>query len=106
MKSFGIALLLAFACGTLTAYAAQKSISQKDRNFSETAVTIKRGDAITFVNDDSIVHNIMSTSAGNAFNLGAQTPGSSTPFTFKNAGEVEIGCAIHPRMKMKVTVTN
>ena len=106
MKPLRIAMVLAFACGSFTAYAAQRSISQKDKAFSETEVSIKVGDAITFVNDDQISHNIMSNSAGSTFNLGAQTPGSSTAFTFKNAGIVDISCAIHPRMKLKVTVTN
>ena len=106
MKPISIAMVLAFACGSFTAYAAQRSISQKDKAFSESETSIKIGDTITFVNDDNISHNIMSNSAGNTFNLGAQSPGSSTSFTFKSAGSVEISCAIHPRMKLKVTVNN
>ena len=74
--------------------------------FSSESVTIKKGEALTFVNDDSIPHNIMSTSKGNEFNLGSQAPGTSTDVTFKEAGDVQVICAIHPRMKMMVKVTD
>jgi len=106
MKPFTLALLLAFAAGSVTAYAAQRSITQKGKVFSETEVTIKKGDVILFVNDDAIAHNVMSTTPGNAFNLGSQAPGVSIPFTFNNVGETVIMCAIHPAMKLKVTVAN
>jgi plastocyanin len=73
--------------------------------FSSENATIKRGETLTFLNDDSVPHNIMSTSHGNEFNLGSQPPGSSTDVTFKEMGEVQVICAIHPRMKMTVKVT-
>lgn len=106
MKLMKVALVLAFASGSAAAFAAEHSISQKGRAFSETAVTVKKGDALVFVNDDNIAHNIMSTSAGNEFNLGSQAPGASAQVTLNNAGEVTVLCAIHPRMKMTVTVTD
>jgi plastocyanin len=106
MKPISIAVAVGIVCGSVTAYAAQKSISQKDKAFSETELTIKVGDEIVFVNDDSITHNILSNSAGNTFNLGSQAPGVTVSYAFKNAGEVDVGCGIHPRMKLKVTVSN
>ena len=106
MKPLSIAVVAGIVCGSVTAYAAQKSISQKDKAFSETELTIKVGDEIVFVNDDSITHNILSNSAGNTFNLGSQAPGVSVSYTFKSAGEADVGCGIHPRMKLKVNVTN
>ena len=48
----------------------------------------------------------MSASKGNEFNLGSQAPGTSTDVTFKEAGDVQVICAIHPRMKMTVKVTD
>jgi plastocyanin len=86
------------------ALAANLTISQKGRAFSSETVTLKKGGTLTFMNDDSIPHNIMSTSSGNEFNLGSQPPGASTDVTFKEAGEVLVICAIHPRMKMTVKV--
>jgi plastocyanin len=91
---------------TAFAYAADTTIRQKGKVFSSETMTIKKGDALTFLNDDSIAHNVMSTSKGNEFNLGAQQPGAATPVTFKSAGDVQVICAIHPRMKMSVKVTD
>jgi plastocyanin len=87
------------------ALAANTTIAQKGRMFSSEQATIRKGEALTFLNDDSVPHNIMSTSAGNEFNLGSQPPGASTDVTFKLAGDVQVICAIHPRMKMMVKVT-
>jgi len=87
------------------ALAANLTISQKGRTFSSENVTLKKGGTLTFMNDDSIPHNIMSTSGGNEFNLGSQPPGAATDVTFREAGDVQVICAIHPRMKMMVKVT-
>jgi plastocyanin len=87
------------------ALAANLTISQKGRMFSSENVTIKKGETLTFLNDDSVPHNILSTSKGNEFNLGSQSPGTSTDVTFKEAGDVLVVCAIHPRMKMMAKIT-
>ena len=106
MRLMTIALVAAFAGGSAVAFAAEHTISQKGRAFSESAITVKKGETLVFVNDDNIAHNIMSTTAGNEFNLGSQSPGSSSNVTLSGAGEVTVLCAIHPRMKMTVTVTD
>jgi plastocyanin len=106
MKTLTLCLIVAFAAGGAAAVAAEKTISQKDKTFSETEITVKVGDTLTFVNDDNIGHNVLSSSAGNEFNLGSMAPGASAPFTFKKSGDVAVLCAIHPRMKMAVKVTD
>ena len=99
-----IAIVAGLSAGALAA--ANQQIHQKGRVFSSENVTIKKGEAITFVNDDSVPHNIVSTSKGNEFNLGSQAPGMSTDVSFKEPGDVQVLCAIHPRMKMTVKVTD
>ncbi len=106
MKPMMLALVIAFACGAVVAFAAERSITQKGKVFSESAITINRGDVVMFVNDDSVTHNIMSTDSGNEFNIGEQAPGVSTPVTFDKSGQFTILCAIHPRMKLMVKVNN
>jgi plastocyanin len=88
------------------ALAANLTITQKGRVFSSESLTIKKGEALTFVNDDTVPHNIISTSKGNEFNLGSQQPGASTDVTFKEPGEALVICAIHPRMKLTVNITD
>jgi plastocyanin len=99
---FALVILSGLSVG---AFAANLTITQKGRMFSSESITIKKGESLTFVNDDTVPHNIISTSKGNEFNLGSQPPGASTDVTFKEAGEVQVICAIHPRMKMTVSVT-
>jgi plastocyanin len=105
MKPIAFAVILGVIAGSVTALAAGKSITQKGKVFSESEISIKKGETVIFVNDDNITHNIFSTSSGNAFNIGAQAPGVSTPVKFANAGEVTVLCAIHPRMQMAVKVS-
>jgi plastocyanin len=88
------------------AFAATEVIHQQGRVFSSESISVKKGGSVTFLNDDTVPHNIMSASKGNEFNLGSQAPGTSTDVTFKEAGDVQVICAIHPRMKMMVKVTD
>jgi plastocyanin len=100
-------LSLALIGGLSTgALAATQVVHQQGRVFSSESMTVKKGEAVTFLNDDSVPHNIMSASKGNEFNLGSQAPGSSTDVAFKETGDVAIICAIHPRMKMTVKVVD
>ena len=104
-----MSILLPFivAAGLSTgALAATQVIHQQGRAFSSESVTIKKGEALTFFNDDTVPHNVMSASKGNEFNLGSLPPGSSTDVTFKETGDVQVICAIHPRMKMTVKVVD
>ena|SRR5258708_14877910 len=106
MRATTLLFLGAFAAMGVAAYAAgEQVITQKGRAFSAPSVTTRKGGAVIFFNDDTVPHNIMSTSKGNEFNLGSQAPGSSTPVTFNEIGEAAVICAIHPRMKMTVTIT-
>jgi len=106
MKALKIMMAIAFLSGSAVAFAANKAIHQKGKVFSESEISVKKGETLTFVNDDTIMHNVLSTSPGNQFNLGQIKPGHSTPVTFNSAGEVKVICAIHPSMKMLVHVTN
>ena len=99
-------IMLALAsCVTATAAAAEDVIvTQQDKAFSEEEVTIKAGDSITFVNNDTTTHNVYSRSKGNQFDSGAQGPNESMTQVFSSPGKVKVRCAIHPRMKLTVNV--
>jgi len=107
MKAFPCVLAVAFLAGAVVAaLAADRTITQKGKMFSLTDVTVKKGETLVFLNDDNVAHNIYSTSPNNEFNLGSQLPGTSVPVTFDKTGDVNVLCAIHPLMKMKVKVAN
>ena len=88
------------------ARASDNVVRHKGRAFSVATLTVARGEPVVFLNDDTVPHNIMSASPDNAFDLGSQMPGSATPVSFDIAGVVVVICAIHPRMRMTIVVTN
>lgn len=61
------ATLLASPWGDAAAGAADRVVHQQGRKFSVAEVTVARGEQIVFLNDDTVPHNIMSTSAENGF---------------------------------------
>jgi len=103
-KILGIAAATACLSLTSLAHAAEVVIDQHNKEFSENSITIKVGDSVRFVNKDDIVHDVHSMSEGHEFDLGVQKPGSETTYTFDKPGKVNVRCAIHPKMKLDVTV--
>jgi len=105
MTGFSIAVASAFLAGVAVASAADHTIRQKGKVFSESEIAVKRGDELLFLNDDNIAHNVLSTTAGNRFDLGLLNPGELRPVKFDSVGDVKVICAIHPTMKMTVKVS-
>lgn len=89
------------ALGTLVEHV----VHQKGKIFSQPTLTVKAGEPVVFKNDDAVAHNVFSGTAGHAFNLKTQAPGTESRHAFASEGTVEVRCAFHPTMKMTVTVT-
>jgi plastocyanin len=87
-----------------TAWAENQTVVQQGKAFAQTAVTINKGDTVTFTNQDPVTHNVYSQTSGMAFDLKTQKPGASSEVKFDRVGAAEVRCAIHPQMKMTVTV--
>jgi plastocyanin len=102
--AMAVASLIGF--GTLAGLAAsQYMVSQKGREFNPGIVTVKRGEAVTIVNDDAdLRHHAYIDSDKFNFDSGDQEPGSKTSIAFPIAGTFEVLCAIHPKMKLVVHV--
>ena len=64
----------------------------------------KVGDTVTFKNDDEFAHNVFSLSAMQSFDLGSYKKGESAQLKLTAPGTIEVECAIHPEMKMKIEV--
>jgi plastocyanin len=86
------------------ALAEEHKIIQKDRTFSQTEITIKRGDTVIFKNADDVTHNVFSVSPGMEFDIRRQAPGGSSTVPFEKEGVAEVRCSIHPKMKLIITV--
>jgi plastocyanin len=107
-RAAAVALGAAFivGLGTLVGLALpQYSISQKGREFHPGAIAIKRGETIQIVNDDGdLLHHAYVDSPKFSFDSGDQKPGSKTDITFPVAGDFDVLCAIHPKMRLAVHV--
>jgi plastocyanin len=92
--------------GNLTGFAeSQFVISQKGREFRPGTITVKRGDSVQVVNDDlDLRHHAYIDSDAFRFDSGDQEPGSKTQIAFPVAGDFDVLCAIHPKMKLVVHV--
>lgn len=84
--------------------AGEYPVVQKDKEFSTTEITIKPGEKVVFKNDDSVTHNVFSGSKVNPFSIKVQPPGGSSTVAFQDEGVTEVRCAIHPKMKLIITV--
>jgi plastocyanin len=105
-KMFSTVSTIALAAlSVLPLLAADHEITQQDRHFSQTEITIKVGDTISFKNDDEVTHNVFSATPGMEFDLHRQAPGASSTIPFGKVGDSEVDCSIHPRMKLMVHVT-
>lgn len=79
-------------------------VGQKNKEFTKSEITINKGDKVKFLNEDPFFHNVFSLSDAALFDLGSFPQGESKEIIFDEAGEVEVECAIHPNMKMLITV--
>lgn len=81
----------------------QYRIGQKDKKFTAEELVVKKGDTVVFGNDDPFFHNVFSLSSTATFDLGSYPKGESKSVVFSETGEVEVECAIHPSMRLKIT---
>lgn len=72
--------------------------------FSTDAMAVPAGSTVSFVNLDSVDHNVFSVTPGNSFNQGYQSYGETTSHTFDHAGLVLISCNVHPAMELDLLV--
>lgn len=104
-----VALGLCVALFAAPALSREYLVLQKDRKFiidgkEITTLQVGVGDTVSFQNSDPFIHNIFSESAPNDFDLGAFPMNVAESHTFQHPGEVEIKCAMHAEMKLKITV--
>jgi amicyanin len=79
-------------------------VSIKSFNFNPTTVNIRVGETVTWNNEDSASHQIISDS-GSEISSDSLSKGQSYSHTFNTAGIYDYHCSIHASMKGKVVVS-
>ncbi len=80
--------------------AAPNTVTVNNFAFDPPALTVKVGDTVTWVNQDSVGHTIK----GDAFNSPLLQQGEKFTFTFASKGTFNYICSVHPSMKGTITV--
>ena len=78
-----------------------------DRCYVPSLILTKKGDSVTWVNEDSAFHSVTSgfyDSPTELFDSGHLDPFESFVFTFDEVGDYDYFCTLHPWMKGQVTV--
>jgi plastocyanin len=101
-------VILVAICALLAAagfaWAADFTVVQRNQEFSVRDLEVRVGDRVTFVNGDNVTHNVYSETKGLEFEIELQPPGRSDSVTFARAGTVEVRCAIHSAMRLRLDV--
>lgn len=84
--------------------AAVVTVDQKHLAFSTARLAVTKGSVVAFLNSDNISHNILIHGNGVNVSSGLQRPGVAFRAPFEKSGTYQIGCGIHPKMKMSVVV--
>ena len=108
MTARSVALAAALCCA-LASQAKEIDVTQKGKTFMVDkapvhALRVNVGDSISFRNDDPFFHNVYSASKPKEFDLGSYPQGQARKVVFDKEGVVDVECAIHPDMKLRVEV--
>lgn len=80
------------------------SVSQQNRKFMPDNLVISSGSSVHFINDDKVTHQIYVDSKVMTFYSEEQPMGKTIDVLFDHAGTFVVRCAIHPSMRLTVTV--
>jgi len=93
--------------GPATPAAGPGSVSINNFAFSPQQITVSQGTTVTWTNQDSVAHTVVSDAgAPGTFSSDPLSQGSSFTFTFTKPGTYTYHCSIHPSMTGTVTVTS
>ncbi len=79
-------------------------MEQRGREFLPNLIAVSVGSTISFPNFDTVFHNVFSTSAVGAFDLGLYKAGEAREYTFPKEGIIRIGCNLHSNMSAYIAV--
>lgn len=92
--------------GTQPTTTSAKSMTVSIANFAfdPSTLNIDKGTKVTWTNNDSVAHTIVSDPNGENFKSNTLQPGDKFSLTFDKTGTFAYHCGIHPTMKASMTV--
>lgn len=99
--------MLAFVggAGLAASNSPAKQVSQRGRDFQPNQISIQRGETVRIVNDDAdLLHHAYVSSDKFSFDSSDIEPGGKVDIKFPVAGDFNVLCGIHPKMRLSVHV--
>ncbi len=91
------------AATTATAQEGEVRVAMKDFKFVPADVTVKQGETVTWVNEDTAQHDaVAADKSGPQSELFNQ--GGTYSWTAEKAGKISYVCSVHPGMEGTITV--
>jgi len=81
-------------------------LEQRGREFLPHLMAVSVGSTVAFPNFDNVFHNVFSTSALGAFDLGLYKGGDAREYKFEKEGILRIGCNLHANMSAYIAVVS
>jgi len=79
-------------------------VIQNKKKFKPNVLAITKGQTVSFLNNDTVSHNIFSSSKSRKFDLGLASPPATHEVYFNKSGLVQTYCNIHPDMAANILV--
>jgi len=103
-QALQLIVIVELTAGPAAAEAPAHSIIQRDEKFTPNSIVLKRGQALGVTNEDPFVHHVYVDAPEMKYDSGEQRPGRALSIPFDKTGEYVLQCAIHLKMKLRVTV--
>ena len=79
-------------------------VVMRDNRFLPSQLTVDAGQTVTWVNQDTVVHDVANEREGEAPRSDLFAEGETYRFTARRPGEIAYVCTIHPGMEGTLTV--
>ncbi len=83
---------------------AQPCVVMQDNEYVPRDVTVRPGQTITWVNADSVVHNVVNAQEGEAPESALFGEGRTYRYAPRERGRIDYVCTVHPGMEGSITV--
>jgi plastocyanin len=88
-----------------TAVDAARTVSISNFTFAPTALTVRAGQELTWVNEDDAPHTVVGSDPGSPLKSPALDTGDRYSVTLARAGTYRYFCSLHPHMTGSINVT-
>lgn len=96
-------LIITISCTKSSDLPGANEVFMQGMAFTPSTITVSAGTTITWTNNDGVIHNVTSNTAG-LFSSGSISPNGTYSHLFSTPGTFPYKCTLHPSMTGSVVV--